>query len=166
MRSFRLPSRSPAPPKEWARALRALLAALALSGPASSASAAGAPITVVVWGLRYSEGSVHVDICTRDTFLRSECPYSATAPAMIGETTVTVDGVPPGVYAIQAFHDFKNIGRIDQGPLGIPREGIAFSQDPPLGLKGPSFDRAAFTHGDAPQTLRLRLIHFRKGPPE
>ena len=147
------------------RAPRALITALALSSLAASAHAAGAPITVIVWGLRYSDGTVHVDVCTRETFLRGGCPYSAVAPAKIGETTITVEGVPPGVYAIQAFHDFKNTGRLEQGPLGIPREGIAFSQDPPLGLHGPSFDRASFTHGNTPQTLRLRLIRFKKAPP-
>jgi uncharacterized protein (DUF2141 family) len=153
MRSLHIPS-----------GLRLLIAALALSGVASTAHAEGAPIAVTVWGLRYSEGVVHVDVCTRETFLRTECPYSATAPAQIGETTVTVNDVPPGIYAIQAFHDFKETGTVDQGPLGIPREGIAFSRDAPLGLRGPSFDRAAFTHGDEPQTLRLRLHRFRKAP--
>jgi uncharacterized protein (DUF2141 family) len=146
--------------------LRLLIAALALSGVTALAQAdEGAPITVTISGLRYSEGVVHVDVCTRETFLRSTCPYSATGPAQIGDTTVTVDQVPPGVYAIQAFHDFKETGSLDQGPLGIPREGIAFSRDAPLGLSGPSFDRAAFTHGNEPQTLRLRLHRFKKAPP-
>jgi uncharacterized protein (DUF2141 family) len=165
MRSFHIPSGSRVAPLGLVKSCCALITALALSGLAFSANAAGAPINVTVWGIRFSGGTIHVDVCTRDTFLHGECPYSATALAQIGETTVTVDDVPPGVYAIQAFHDFKNSGRIDRGPLGIPREGIAFSRDAPLGLEGPSFDRAAFTHGDAPQTLRLRLNHFRSAPP-
>jgi uncharacterized protein (DUF2141 family) len=131
-----------------------------------SAAAAGAPITVVVRDLRYSDGSVHVDVCTRTTFLKGGgCPFSASAPARIGETKVVVPDVPPGDYAIQAFHDFKNTGTLERGALGIPREGVAFSRDPPLGVHGPTFDRARFTHGDEPQTLRLRLHHFKPPPP-
>jgi uncharacterized protein (DUF2141 family) len=139
-----------------------LLLLLLIPGPAR---AAGAPITVVIWNIRYPEGSVHVDVCTRATFLKSSCPFSASAPARIGETKVVVPDVPPGDYAIQAFHDFKNTGTLEQGAFGIPREGIAFSRDPPLGLHGPSFDRARFAHGDEPQTLRLRLHHFKPPPP-
>jgi len=138
---------------------------LAFMAITSAAHAAGAPITVTIWSLRIPGGSVRVDVCTRETFLRSNCPYSGTAPAVVGETTVTIADVPPGVYAIQAYHDIKDLGHLDQGPFGIPREGLAFSNDAPLGLHGPNFDRAAFTHGEEPQTLRLRLLHFRKAPP-
>jgi uncharacterized protein (DUF2141 family) len=128
------------------------------------AAAEDAPITIVVSGLRYADGTVHVDVCTRDTFLQSDCPYGATGKAQIGETTVTVPHVPPGVYAVQAFHDFNNNLRVDKKAFGIPNEGLAFSNDAPLGLHGPSFGQAAFTHGDQPQTLRLRLHRFRPPP--
>ncbi|MDB5445629.1 MAG: hypothetical protein JWQ97_946, partial [Phenylobacterium sp.] len=80
----------------------ALTAALACLGAVSSAHAAGAPIKVTVWSLRIPGGSVHVDVCTRETFLRDNCPYSGSAPTQVGETTVTVPDVPPGVYAVQA----------------------------------------------------------------
>ena len=143
----------------------ALIATLAFVGTAWSAHAAGAPITIVIWSLRIPGGSVRVDVCTRETFLGSDCPYSGYAPAVVGETTVTVADVPPGVYAVQAYHDIKNDGHLDRGPFGVPREGLAFSNDAPLGLHGPSFARAAFTHGEEPQTLRLRLLHFRRAPP-
>jgi uncharacterized protein (DUF2141 family) len=141
-----------------------VIALLTLIGTTTAAHAAGAPLTVVVWGLRIPGGSVRVDVCTRETFLRSDCPYSASAPAQVGETTVTIPDVPPGLYAIQAYHDINDNGRLDQGLFGRPEEGLAFSNDPPLGLHGPSFDRAAVTHGEDPQTLRLRLHHFRRAP--
>jgi uncharacterized protein (DUF2141 family) len=141
-----------------------LIATLAFIGMTSPAHAADAPITVTIWSLRIPGGSVRVDVCTRETFLRSNCPYSGSAPAEVGETTVTVADVPPGVYAVQAYHDINDIGRLDQGPFGVPREGLAFSNDAPIGLRGPNFDRAAFTHGEDPQNLRLRLHHFRRAP--
>ncbi|HEX4709104.1 DUF2141 domain-containing protein [Phenylobacterium sp.] len=147
----------------WTDALIATLAFIAMPWPAQ---AAGAPITVTIWSLRIPGGSVRVDVCTRETFLHSNCPYSGTAPAQVGETTVTIADVPPGVYAVQAYHDIKDIGRLDQGPFGVPREGLAFSNDAPIGLRGPNFDRAAFTHGEDPQTLRLRLHHFTRAPPK
>lgn len=143
----------------------ALVAMLALMGAASPAQAAGAPITVTVWSVRIPGGSVRVDICTRETFLQGNCPYSGSARAQVGETTVTIADVPPGVYAVQAYHDIKDEGRLDQGLFGVPREGLGFSNDAPLGLQGPDFERAAFTHGQGPQALRLRLHHFTSAPP-
>jgi uncharacterized protein (DUF2141 family) len=142
--------------------------ALCLAPPALAAAPAiaqDAPLTVVVSGLRYASGSVHVDVCTRETFLTSNCPWSAAAPAQVGDTVVTVPHVPPGVYAVQAFHDFRNIGKPTRGAFGVPTEGIAFSNDAPLGLRGPSFARAAFTHAGASQTIRMRLHRFRPAPP-
>ncbi len=147
----------------WTVALIATLPFIAMTSPAR---ASDAPITVIVWSLRIPGGSVRVDVCTRETFLHGNCPYSGSAPAQVGETTVTVAGVPPGVYAVQAYHDINDNGRLDQGAFGRPQEGLAFSNDAPLGLHGPSFDRAAFTHGEDPQTLRLRLHHFRRAPPK
>ena len=153
---------SAAPFASWAGAL---IATLAFIGTASWAHAAGAPVTVTIWSVRIPGGSVRVDVCTRETFLKGNCPYSGSAAAQVGETTVTVADVPPGVYAVQAYHDIKNEGRLDQGLFGVPREGLGFSNDAPLGLQGPDFERAAFTHGPEPQTLRLRLHHFTSAPP-
>jgi uncharacterized protein (DUF2141 family) len=152
---------SAAPLASWTGVLVATLAFIAMP---ASAHAADAPIAITVWSVRIPGGSVRVDVCTRETFLHSTCPYSASAPTQVGETTVTVPDVPPGVYAVQAYHDINNNGRLDQGLFGRPLEGLAFSNDAPIGLRGPNFDRAAFTHGDDPQTLRLRLRHFTRAP--
>lgn len=150
--------------KAWPVLIAAIAAAGAPARAQQPAEATGAPLTVIVSGLRYDDGTVRVDVCTRETFLRSSCPFGATAKARIGDTSVIVPHVPPGTYAVQAFHDFNNNGEVDRNALGIPQEGIAFSNDPPLGLSGPHFDQAAFQHGDQPQTIRMRLHRFRPAP--
>jgi uncharacterized protein (DUF2141 family) len=122
--------------------------------------AAGAPIHVTVSEVWRAGGHVRVDVCTRETFLRGGCPYSASAPAEVGETTVTVPNVPPGLYAIQVYHDVNDNQRVDQGFMGIPKEGVGFSRDASVGRHGPSFDAAAVAHQAEPQSLRVRLRHF------
>lgn len=140
--------------------LGALTLALGLAAAPLAAHAQPAPITVTVTGVRSTQGSVRVDVCTRETFLKKICAYSGAAPAQVGATTVTVDGVPPGTYAVQAYHDLNDNKDVDQGFLGIPKEGIGFSNDAPLGLRGPSFDRAAIVHDGTPKTLRVKLRYF------
>lgn len=132
---------------------------------ATAAAAQGAPLVVQVRGVPSNKGMVRVDVCTSGTFLKGDCPYSGAAPAAQGETTVTIDAVPPGIYAVQLFHDRNDNGRLDRGPLGIPLESIGFSNDAPLGLHGPKFRRAAFAHGEDPQTITVNLRHFGPGAP-
>lgn len=139
--------------------------ASAMMGPASyafasAALAQGAPLVIEVRGVPSNKGMVRADICTLGTFLKGDCPYSGAAPAVAGETTVTIDNVPPGVYAVQLFHDRNNSGHVDRGMFGIPKESIGFSNDAPLGLHGPKFGRAAFIHGEEPQTITVNLRHF------
>lgn len=130
----------------------------------SAAEVQGSPVIIEVNGVPSSTGTVRADICTNGTFLKGDCPYSGFAPAVEGETTVTIDNVPPGVYAVQLFHDRKNTGRLARGAFGVPKESIGFSNDAPLGLHGPKFSRAAFTHGEDPQTITVTLRLFGPGP--
>src|SRR3954468_19983270 len=91
----------------------------------AAAAPAGTPhngtIEVAVSGVRNASGQIKVDVCTQATFLKS-CPWTGLAPAHGGTVIVEVHGVPPGRYAIQAFHDANGNGECDQGLFGIPRE--------------------------------------------
>jgi uncharacterized protein (DUF2141 family) len=140
-----------------------LLAAFVLFPPQIAKAevlSSGAPITIAVKGLVSSEGVVRVEVCTSDTFLTANCPFSATAAAVKGETIVTIHGVPPGSYAVQLFHDQNNNGRLDMSALGFPREAYGFSNDAPVGLRGPKFSQAAFVHRTEQQALTVSLRRF------
>ena len=130
---------------------------------ASSARSQGSPLIVQVTAVPSSKGVVRVNVCTHGTFLKGSCPYSGVAPAVQGQTTVTINDVPPGVYALQLYHDRKDLGHVDRGLFGIPKESIGFSNDAPVGLHGPRFARAAFTHGEDPQTVSVTLRRFGPG---
>jgi uncharacterized protein (DUF2141 family) len=114
-----------------------------------------APVEVAVLGVPAAKGHVRVQLCTRDTFLRRVCPYRGEATAAAGATVVRFDAVAPGRYAVQAFHDETDQGVVHQNLLGIPRERIGFSNDAPLGLRGPRFEDAAFPVGT--ETTRVNL---------
>ncbi|HEY1926468.1 MAG TPA: DUF2141 domain-containing protein [Caulobacteraceae bacterium] len=130
---------------------------------ASRAKSQGSPLVVDVTGVPSSTGVVRVNVCTLGTFLKGSCPYSGVAPAVQGETTVTVNDVPPGVYAVQLYHDRKDLGHVDRGLFGIPKESIGFSNNAPVGLHGPRFGRAAFIHGGDSQTITVTLRRFGPG---
>ena len=127
--------------------------------PAEAASVGD--VTFVVSHVRDGVGHVRVDLCTPDTFLKAECPYSGAAIAVQGVTTVTIANVPAGTYAAQIYHDRNDNHTVDRGAFGIPLEEIGFSQDASVGLHGPKFAKAAFVHGVEDQTLTVRLRRFK-----
>jgi uncharacterized protein (DUF2141 family) len=142
-------SKSPRAPVAAATALAAALSLMA--GVAQAAN-----VDVHVTGVSDPRGHVRVELCTRDTFLTNSCPYAAAAPAMMGDTVVQIEA-PPGVYAVQAYHDDTDAGHIHQNLLGIPRERVGFSNDAPLHIKGPAFQEASFVVGDGVRKVTLRL---------
>ena len=119
----------------------------------------GAPIEVQVSGVRSAKGLVVVNVCPERTFLKA-CPFQVKAPAKAGVVTVVMRGVPPGRYAIQAWHDANANGDLDRGFFGIPKEGLGFSNDAMPRLMHPKFAVAAFDHGTEPQHLAVTLHYF------
>jgi uncharacterized protein (DUF2141 family) len=134
----------------------ALASVLAVS---ASQVAQAAQVTVDVENVRAAKGRIRVAVCTQATFLGDACPFKASAPATVGETIVVLPDVPPGSYAIQLFQDEHDDGTVHRGLFGIPTEGIGFSNDAPLHLKGPKFNEAAFEVGA--QSVELH-VHLRR----
>ena len=135
-----------------------LLAAALLADAVAATSAA--PIVVQVHNVRNGHGRVRVSVCPHQRFLAETCPWYADAPAQAGTTTVTVPGVPPGEYAVQAFHDENENDRIDRGLFGVPREGVGFSRDARIVFGPPAWRDAVFAHAGAAQTIGFSLRYF------
>jgi uncharacterized protein (DUF2141 family) len=133
---------------------------LLLAGAVPAAAQSPATVAVHVENVRSALGHIRVELCTSDTFLTDNCILASAAPAQVGETVVIFNDVPPGVYAVQAFHDENDDHKVNRGAFGIPREDIGFSRDAPLGLSGPKFIKAAFSHEADSQVVTLRLRHF------
>jgi len=116
---------------------------LALALLASTASPA-ADVEVKVSNIRNDNGLIRVALCKRASFLQPHCPWQGNAQAAIGAVTVIVKNVPPGTYAAQAFHDEDGNGTLERSFLGLPKEGMGFSNNAPMHFGPPRFDAAAF----------------------
>lgn len=78
-----------------------------------------------------------------------------------GMTRVVFDDLPPGDYAVAVLHDENENDELDVTPfLQLPTEGLAYSNNPKMGLKGPSWDACVFSLADD-TTLPLRLKYWR-----
>lgn len=118
-----------------------------------------ASITVDVSGLRSATGIVRVSLCPRAKFM-GDCPWFVSAPARTGGVEIVLPDIPPGRYAVQAFHDADGDGKLGRYWYGLPREGVGFSNDAMAHITIPRFSVAAFDHGAAPQRIAVTIRYF------
>jgi uncharacterized protein (DUF2141 family) len=117
-------------------------------------------LDVTVSNVRNARDHVLVAVCTPAEFLALQSRRVASTPARRGTVTVRVTGIPPGTYAVQAFHDKNDNLVIDRTILGLPREGIGFSNDAPFRFGPPRFRDAAIALGPDGGHVAIRLRYL------
>jgi uncharacterized protein (DUF2141 family) len=140
----------------------AALSLVASAAKASDTAPADEPqnvLRIAVAGVDSMRGHVRVDVCPVSDFLK-DCRYGGAAPATTGVTVVVVKDLPPGTYAAQAYQDGNDNHSVDRNFLGLPTEGVGFSNNAPIGLHPPSFGAAAFGYAGGEQTISFKLRHF------
>lgn len=110
--------------------------------------AKGLSLTVVVHGLKNSEGSVQFALYDREGSLPDQKfkNYHQIKRSTIsrGDSRTTFFDLVPGTYAVSVLHDENGDGKIEMG-LVLPKEGIGFSNFRSIGLSNrPNFRRASF----------------------
>lgn len=108
-------------------------------------TAQAADLTVTIRHLRNTQGVVSVAVYnSAHGFLESGAEIRSLDVTPIGaETPVVFKDLPPGTYAIAAFHDENGSGGFDTNFLGLPVEGYGFSNGAKAFLGPPAFQEAA-----------------------
>ena len=65
--------------------------------------------------------------------------------------------LPPGRYAVNAFHDENGNGDLDTNFIGVPSEGYGFANDPDTSFGPADFDAAAVDVGDTDVVAAMNL---------
>ena len=79
--------------------------------------------------------------------------------ARAGTLRFVLRDLPPGRYAVNAFHDENDNDELDTNLVGIPSEGYGFANDPGAVFGPPSFEAAAVTVGDMSEDAVLTLSY-------
>jgi uncharacterized protein (DUF2141 family) len=126
----------------------------------SALAAAGATdLTVTVNGVKNSSGFIIATIFNSEkSFLkRPEAFASLRIKASQGDVGFSVKNLAPGKYAVSAFHDQNDNGKLDIDAFGSPTEVYGFSNDA-RGTSGPpEFANAAFELGGQTKTIAIEL---------
>lgn len=150
------------------------LLALAPWGPVASGPAAGIPppvdalsevvevsgkLTVNVTGVESAEGQIIVVLWNDGDGFPSDVQKAyrrVTARPQGGGARVQVPNVPPGRYAVMAFHDMDGNGAVKTNFIGLPKEPVGLSN---YSGGRPRFDRSLITIG-ANSVVSVELRSF------
>jgi uncharacterized protein (DUF2141 family) len=77
-----------------------------------------------------------------------------------GRAVCVFANVPPGTYSGGAFHDANDNGKLDTNWIGIPKEGVASSNNAKGRMGPPKFKDAAFEYKGGVFSQDLRMKYF------
>ena len=141
---------------------RQMLATAVLTG-LFTAEVAAADLAVEVRGIRSDDGRLFVAVHAPET--KETFPAGAGAVAALqqraraGVIRYMLHDLPPGRYAVNAFHDENDNGELDTNLIGIPSEGFGFANDPDASFGPPDFEAAAVNVGDAGVVAVMTLTY-------
>src|SRR5438477_8242900 len=126
-----------------------------VAGPASAAR-----IIITIDGLHSAQGTVFIGLyASPSKFLNgNQTDAMRKVKATQAPVTVVFDNLPPGTYAVGAYHDENANDHLDTNLLGLPTEGYALSNGVRAVMAKPTFQQAAFSvgNGDKPVSLHIR----------
>ena len=121
-----------------------------------------ANLTLVINELRNQKGEVCIALFeSKDGFPDDDTKAICDRCIAITELPMSVTfDVPYGSYSASILHDENKDGELNTNLVGIPKEGIGFSNDPMI-IKGtPSFKTARFEFSEALATTEVTMKYF------
>lgn len=120
----------------------AALAALLASGPVAAAD-----LTVKLSGIKSADGTVRVQLFSKpDAFPDGTPDQQQNLPASTDGVTATFEDLAPGEYAVGAYHDANDNGKLDANFMGMPTEDVGNSGE--KALAKPGFEKSKFAVGE------------------
>ncbi len=120
--------------------------------------AGAADLTVLARQIRSSDGQVKLMLFDREEGFRKEekARQVVALPAVTGNVNGVFRGIPPGHYAVIAYHDENGDGKLNLRFGMFPKEGYGLSNNPKL-LGPPEFKDAAFEVLEPGSQVEIRL---------
>ena len=118
--------------------------------------AEAATLTVTVDGAKPGGGPLTVLLFDRAEGFPKEARAARRHVLPAGQSTLALDELKPGRYAVMAYHDEDGNGELNRFLGMIPQEGWGLSKNPSVSGK-PAFKDAAVTLPEAGAAVKLKL---------
>lgn len=131
---------------------------------------ANGPLVLNVSNLRNANGSILVSIYnTKEGFPKH--PETAAMkfkvivnqvinPSAIQSAQILIPNLPHGEYSMAIAHDENANDQIDTGFLGIPKEGVGFSNNPNITFGPPSYEKAKFIFDPQNSVIAIKMHYY------
>ena len=138
--------------------LLASLALLALS--MSAAVAQTATLTVNLHDVRAATGNLRASLYRDPESFRKEdkAVQVVSLPAVAGAARIVFPDLPPGKYAVMAYHDENADGRLNLRFGMFPTEGYGLSNNPQV-MGPPKFADSAFDVNSPETVIAIKLAY-------
>lgn len=137
-----------------------LLALLLSASTVTAVLAQDSALQVNLTGIQHERGNMRVGLYADPKTFRKEAHAVAIeqAPARQGTVTINFKALPPGRYAIMAYHDEDGNGELNRRLGMFPTEGYGLSNNPTVSGP-PAFDDSAFaiTAGTEPTRISIDI---------
>jgi len=122
-------------------------------------------IEVIITGFRNSSGKAGVNLFSQnigfpgkhefaDKYLFTDIEQNACK--------LVFESVPYGSYAISVFHDENMNDKVDVTFIGMPKEGVAVSNNVKYRFAPPKFKDSVFVLDSEDKTLKIEIIYLTK----
>lgn len=127
------------------------IGALALVGQAQAAD-----LTVELSGIKSAEGVVRVQVFSEAAAFPDGKPdQEQLLPANTAGVSATFTGLAAGEYAVAAYQDANENGKLDANFMGMPTEDVGNSGE--TALAKPGFEKSKFAVGEDNLTIKFVL---------
>jgi len=117
----------------------------------------GAGLNVKVDKIKNDKGKLVVALFdSKDNFLKKTVSELSLDIGENGEVIAEFSNIPPGTYAIAAYHDKNEDGKLNTFML-VPREDYGFSNNARSMIGPPSFKSASFEVGEQDLGIEFRV---------
>lgn len=132
----------------------------------SPALAADATLTVAFKDIKTPKGAILAVLFDKEAAYKGQgAPVRSMMIPVTGDKAQTeLKGLPPGRYAITAFHDVDGDGKMKTNPFGVPLEPFAFSNGAQAQMGPPPWEAAAFDVAAGASTQTLSIDSSLAGP--
>ena len=103
-------------------ALLSVSAASFADNKSTATAAKKSDLTITVKPVAESTGYLMLALYDSAESFRKKTVHAIRQPAVTGDMTVTIPDLPHGTYAVMAFQDLNDNGKLDTNLIGIPKE--------------------------------------------
>jgi uncharacterized protein (DUF2141 family) len=127
-------------------------------GPQKEGAETGA-LKISITGFNNDRGSARIALCNSKEDFKKKGGWfrSDAAPIKGGRSEWTFTNLPFGTYAVKAYHDENDNGKLDSNTFGAPKEQYGFSNNVRATFGPPSFEDARFTIDKAEVTITIAV---------